>query len=83
MSAVHRIDNMWEMEAGKFFRFARRLPAYHGAIRAIAERELYDKEQRKEAQGLTGREIIPVAAGELGTIPGFAEAAAAGMIEFG
>lgn len=74
---------MWDMEAGRFFSFARRLPAYHGVMRSVAEKELYDKERRKEAQGLTDREIIPVPAGELATLPGFAEAAAAGMIQLG
>jgi hypothetical protein len=59
---------MWGMEAGRFFRFARRLPAYKGAMRARAERLARDEEQRKEAQGLAGKRLVPVAAGELHTV---------------
>jgi hypothetical protein len=83
MSAIHRIDNMWEMEAGRFYRFAQRLPAYKGAMRAKAERVAHNDEKRKEAQGLAGREIVPVAAGELAKIPGLSGAAADGLIQFG
>lgn len=83
MSAIHRIDDMWAMEAGKFFRMAQRLPAYQGVMRAVAENDLHQRERRREAQGLAGREIVPVAAGELATVPDFAGAAAAGVIQFG
>lgn len=83
MSAIHRIDDMWSMEAGRFFRMALRLPAYKGVMRAVAETELHERERRKEAQGLAGRDVIPVAAGELATLPDFAGAAAAGVIQFG
>lgn len=30
----HRIDDMWEIDAARFFRLARRLPAYGGAVAA-------------------------------------------------
>lgn len=74
---------MWSMEAGRFYRFARRLPAYQGAMRAIVERLAHDEERRREAQGLAGRDVIPVPAGELATVPGLAGLAAEGLIEFG
>jgi hypothetical protein len=60
LSAVHRIDDMWSLEAGKFFRLAHRLPAYQGVIRAWVEREV-SKENRRTG----GREIIPVPVGGL------------------
>jgi len=69
---------MWAMEAGRFFRFAFRLPAYQGAMRMVAERLAHDEEQRKKAKGLEGREIVPVPAGELSKIPGLGE-----LIEYG
>lgn len=76
---------MWGMEAGKFFRFARRLPAYKGAMRARAERLAHDDARRTE-RGLAPRNgpaPVAVPAGELATIPGFAGAAADGLIELG
>lgn len=63
---------MWGMEAGRFFRFARRLPAYHGAMRAKAERLAHEEQQRKQRSGIGDREIIPVPAGELHKVPGLA-----------
>lgn len=72
LSAIHRIDDMWGMEAPRFFRYAKRLPAYHGAMRARAERLAHDEQQRKERSGIADREIIPVPAGELHTMPGLA-----------
>lgn len=80
LSAIHRIDDMWSMEAGRFFRFARRLPAYKGAMRAVAERLVRDEERSKERRGLAGKEIIPIPAGQ-----GAAMAAGlpAGLIDFG
>ena len=59
MSAVHRIDDIWSMEAGKFFRFARRLPAYQGVMRGIAEQQA-EQEHRRTG----GRKVIPVPAGK-------------------
>jgi len=75
---------MWGMEAGRFYRFARRLPAYQGAMRARAERLAHEQERRKEA-GLPARGSAPVAvgAGELSKIPGLAGAAAEGLIQLG
>lgn len=76
---------MWGMEAGRFFRFARRLPAYKGAMRAVAERLAHDDERRKE-RGVTPRNgpaPVAVPAGELARIPGFAGAAADGLIDIG
>jgi hypothetical protein len=83
LSAIHRIEDMWGMEAGRFFRFAHRLPAYKGAMRAVAERLAHEEERRKEARGLTGREVVAVPAGELTAVPALAGAAAAGLIDFG
>lgn len=74
---------MWGMEAGRFFRFAWRLPAYKGAMRAQAERLAHEERKRREAQGIADRELIPVPAGELATAPGLAGAAADGLIDFG
>ena len=73
---------MYAMEAGKFFRFARRLPAYKGVMRAHAERMARDEQERKEAQGLAGRDIVPVPAGELGMITELVELAAVGEVSF-
>jgi len=74
---------MWRMEAGKFYRFAFRLPAYKGAMRAVAERQARNEEKRREAQGVAGREIVPVPAGELHKVPALAGAALDGIIQFG
>lgn len=70
LSAIHRIDDMWAMEAGKFFRFAYRLPAYKGAMRTVAERQAMEEDRNG---GGKRREAVPVAAGELHTIDGLAE----------
>jgi hypothetical protein len=45
MSAVHRVDDIWSMDAARFFRLAWRLPCYRGAMRerAIAERREQDE----------------------------------------
>ena len=83
LSAFHRIDDMWQMDAQTFYRLVVRLPAYRGALRAEAERLARQDERRREAQGLAGREVVPAPAGALATIPAFAGAAAAGMIQFG
>ncbi len=73
---------MWGMEAGQFFRFAVRLPAYPGAMRAQAERLAHDEQRRKEAQGLAGKEIIPLPAGELAKVPELAGATAEGWTTY-
>jgi len=83
LSAIHRIDDMWGMDAAKFFRFARRLPAYQGAIRAKAERLAHDEERRREAQGTAGMTIVDLPAGEVGTVPALAGAVFGGLIEIG
>ena len=75
LSAIHRIDNMWAMEAGKFFRFAYRLPAYQGAMRAIAEAQQMDEQKRTG-----GREVIQVGAGELSKMDGLGAAIEDGLI---
>lgn len=68
MSAIHRVEDIWSMEAGKFFRYARRLPAYQGIMRSIAERQA---QQEHERTG--GLKAIPVPAGSgLGGIAGLA-----------
>lgn len=73
MSAIHRVDDMWSMEAGKFFRLARRLPAYQGVMRGIAEGQAHRQHQRTG-----GRTVVPVPAGTglggiAGKAPGLAE----------
>lgn len=73
---------MWGMEAGRFFRFAVRLPAYTGAMRARAEHLAHDEEKRKEAQGLAGMDIIPLPAGELHKVAELAGATAEGWVTF-
>lgn len=65
LSAIHRIDDMWSMNGPKFFRFAYRLPAYKGAMRAIAEKQAMDDEKRGKS-----RDAIPVGSGELGKVEG-------------
>lgn len=65
MSAIHRIDDMWSMEAGRFFRFAFRLPAYKGAMRARAETQAMQDEKHGKR-----RDAVPVGSGELGKIEG-------------
>lgn len=75
MSAFHRIDDIWSMEAGRFFRLAYRLPAYQGAMRARAETQFAEQQKRNG-----GREVVPVAAGELNKIDGFDQAVADGLI---
>jgi len=75
LSAFHRIDNMWEMEAGRFFRFAFRLPAYQGAMRARAENQAMEEQKRTG-----GREVVTVGTGELSKIDGFGQAVQDGLI---
>jgi hypothetical protein len=70
---------MWSMEAGRFFRFARRLPAYRGAMRAVAERLAREEEQSRERRGLAGKTIVPIRLGSTGG----AEGLPAGVIDFG
>jgi hypothetical protein len=67
LSAIHRIDNMWSMNGPRFFRFAYRLPAYQGAMRARAETQAMEEEKSGRR-----RDAVPVAAGELGRVEGFA-----------
>lgn len=68
MSAIHRIDDIYAMEAGRFFRFARRLPAYQGVMRMEAERQAEKTQQHRTATTGTDREPIPLPAGK--AIPG-------------
>jgi hypothetical protein len=75
LSAFHRIDNMWEMEAGRFFRLAYRLPAYQGAMRARAEHQ--EMEQQKRTGG---RDVVQVGTGELSKIDGLGQAMQDGLI---
>ena len=78
LSAIHRIDDMWAMDGPRFHRFARRLPAYRGAMRAVAERQARDEERSKEQRGLSGMEITPIPAGTA-----VVSGAPAGLIDFG
>jgi hypothetical protein len=75
LSAIHRIDDMWAMEAGRFFRFAHRLPAYKGAMRAIAEAQAMEQQKRTG-----GREVVQVGTGELHKIDGLRSAIDDGTI---
>lgn len=77
LSAFHRIDDMWAMEAGRFFRFAYRLPAYQGAMRARAENQAMQEQKRNG-----GREVVTVGTGELSRIDGFGQAVQDGLISF-
>ena len=65
MSAIHGIDDIYSMEAGRFFAFAYRLPAYQGVMRMEAERQARQDEKRTG-----GRDVVPVGTGELGKIEG-------------
>ena len=46
----HRIDNMYEMQPVKFFRFALRLPAYRGIVRARIENDQAKKAKKHKGQ---------------------------------
>jgi hypothetical protein len=63
LSAIHRIDDMWTMDARRFYRLVTRLPAYQGVMRMTAERQARDEEKRKERQGLAGMQVVPIPAG--------------------
>jgi hypothetical protein len=65
MSAIHGITNIWAMDGPRFFAWAYRLPAYKGVMRALAE-----KQASEQHRSTGGRDIVPVAAGELGKIEG-------------
>ena len=75
LSAIHGIDDMWSMDGPRFFRFAWRLPAYQGAMRARAERQAMEEQKRTG-----GREVIPIAGGELHKIDGLEQARMDGLI---
>lgn len=75
LSAFHRVDDMWEMEAARFWRLAVRLPAYAGAFAAT----LHAREQEGSATPMTtqpspaaarpaapGTRVIGATAAELG-----------------
>jgi len=46
MSAIHRIDDIWSMNAERFYRLAYRLPAYQGVLRMIAENQANEEHRR-------------------------------------
>jgi len=50
MSAFHRIDDASGMEAAVFFALAFRLPAYQGALAAVAAQQQRDAGGRRGAQ---------------------------------
>jgi hypothetical protein len=68
MSAIHRITDIYAMEAGRFFAFCHRLPAYQGVLRMEAERQA--QQEQKRHGGHAPQDVIPVAAGELHKIDG-------------
>lgn len=55
MSAIHGIHDIWEVEAGKFFRYAQRLPAYRGVMRIHAEQQAQRQHRRTG-----GAKVIPL-----------------------
>lgn len=67
---------MWAMDGPRFHRFARRLPAYQGAMRMVAERMAREEQRLRELRGIGDREIVPVLAGSTGGMP-------ADLVEFG
>ena len=52
LSAFHRIDDMYEMKPVKFFRFALRLPAYRGIVRARIEAEQAKKTKKNKGKAV-------------------------------
>lgn len=61
LSAVHRVDDMWQMDGPRFFRLAHRLPAYRGVMRMRAEAEAErasDGRPARTSDG-AGREVVP------------------------
>lgn len=62
MSAIHRVDDMYEMPALRFFSFADRLTAYKGVLRARAEVENEKKSSRGPGRPRPGVEVkhVPV-----------------------
>ncbi len=61
MSAFHRIDDIYSMEAARFFRLATRLPAYKGVMRALMEAEVAAERRKAEGVGRDGKpEPIPL-----------------------
>lgn len=54
MSAFHRVDDIFTMTPHRFFRFALRLPAYRGIVRARIEADEAKKAQRGKKMGGSG-----------------------------
>lgn len=75
MSAIHGITNIWAMDGPRFFAWAYRLPAYKGVMRALAEKQASEEHQRHG-----GREVVPIAGGELNRIEGLEAAVADGLL---
>ncbi len=90
LSAIHRIDDIWDMEAGRFFRLAYRLPAYQGAIRMRAEAQAMQQQGGQRAVGggavtapqrpADRKNVIDVGHGELGKIDGLSELTGEGLL---
>ena len=55
MSAFHRVDDIYSMDADKFFGFAKYLIHYSGAVRGEAESEQREKEEANQP-----RKVEPV-----------------------
>jgi len=55
MSAFHRVDDIYSMDAEKFFGFAQCLIYYSGAVRGEAESEQREKEEANQP-----RKVEPV-----------------------
>jgi hypothetical protein len=50
LSVFHRIDNMYDMPPVRFFRFALRLVAYNGIVRARVEAEQAKKHRKHKGK---------------------------------
>lgn len=67
MSAFHRVDDIQQLPAPRFIRFAERLPHYSGAVRASLTR-MASEEQQQETEPASV--ITPAEAASLPSLPG-------------
>lgn len=90
-SAIHRIDNIWDMDSARFFKLAERLAAYQGTIRMRAESQAVRDREAGQARGNGGaaapvrtrQEVaaaVPVGTGELGKIDGLGGLVSQGLL---
>lgn len=66
MSAFHRVDDIQQLPAPRFVRFAERLPHYSGAVRASLIRLSAQEKEKPEPASI----ITPAEAAMLPTLPG-------------